>query len=112
MMRATIAPNGSFLSLTGALSILGSLAGCASSSIELEQNASLGFICDGGASFRVNFLDGQVRVATSRGIYDLDVRPFSIGRKHASGDTTLILDEERAVLTGADGGPFKRCHGI
>jgi hypothetical protein len=59
----------------------------------------------------VNFFDGQVRVTTSTSVYDLDVRPSSIGNKFSAGETTFILDEDRAVLTGADGGPFKRCHG-
>jgi hypothetical protein len=94
----------------GALLLHATLAGCAGTDPELQHDPNLHFLCEGGTSFRVAFLDGQVRVTTSTSTYDLDVRSSSIGTKYSSGETTFILDEDRAVLTGADGGPFKRCH--
>lgn len=112
MMRALIAPNSLFLPLTGALSMLGSLAACAGSATSRERYSSMDFICAGGTSFRVDLRDGEVRVTTRTGVYELDARPSSIGRKYSSADTTFILDEERAVLVGAGGGPFKRCHAV
>jgi hypothetical protein len=112
MMRAPIAPDSLFLSLTGALSMLASLAACAGSATGRGQDSSLGFICDGGTFFRVDVRDRQIRVTTRTGVYDLDARPSSIGRKYSSADTTFILDEERAVLVGAGGGPFKHCHAV
>jgi hypothetical protein len=96
--------------LAGALLLQGALTGCAGIEPELARDPSLSFVCEGGTSFHVNFFDGQVRVTTSTSAYDLDLRPSSIGTKYSSDDTTFILDEDRAVLTGADGGPFKRCH--
>ena len=98
--------------IVGALLLHGALAGCAATGPELERDGALSFVCESGTSFRVNFFDGQVRVTTSTDAYHLDVRPSSIGIKYSSGDTTFILDEDRAVLTGADGGPFKRCHEV
>jgi hypothetical protein len=98
---------GAFL---GALLLQAPLTGCAGTEPELRNDPTLHFLCEGGTSFRVSFLDGRVRVTTSTSAYDLDVRSSSIGTKYSSGETTFILDEDRAVLTGADGGPFKRCH--
>lgn len=96
--------------IAGALLLQSALSGCAGTETELDRDPFLSFVCDGGTSFRVNFFDGHVRVTTSKSAYDLYARPSSIGTKYASNDTTFILDEDRAVLTGADGGPFKRCH--
>jgi hypothetical protein len=94
----------------GALLLQVSLSGCAASGGELKRDAALSFVCEGGRSFRVDFLDRQVRVTTSANSYYLDRRPSSIGTKYASGDTVFLRDEDRAVLVGADGGPFKSCH--
>jgi hypothetical protein len=99
-----------FMAMIGPLLLHGSLAACADSALALEKGLSASFICEGGSLFRVRFFDGQVRITTRSGAYNLDRRPSSIGQKYSSGDTTFILDEERAVLTGAGGGPFKRCH--
>ena len=112
MMRAVIAPDSLFLSPSVALSVLASLAACAGSTTNREQHSSMNFICDGGKSFRVDARDRRIRVTTRTGVYDLDARPSSIGRKYSSANTTFILDEERAVLVGAGGGPFKRCHAV
>lgn len=98
--------------LAGALVIHATLAGCATSAPSLEQYPSAGFICEGGTFFSVQFSKDRVRVETGSGVYNLVRRPSSIGRKYASADATFILDEERAVLTGADGGPFRRCHAV
>lgn len=95
-----------------AMSIQGTLTGCAGSRLGLESDPSVSFVCEGGTSFRVAFFDGQVRVTTSAASYDLDFRPSSIGRKYSSDSTVFIQDEERAVLIGAAGGPFKRCHEV
>ena len=96
--------------LLGAVALQSALTGCAGTEQELVKDASLHFVCEGGRTFRVHFLDGQVRVTTSTSAYDLIVRPSSVGTKYSSGETTFIHDDDRAVLTGADGGPFNRCH--
>ncbi len=87
----------------------GFLTACAGKDPEVARDASVQFVCAGGTTFRVTFLDGQVRVTTSAKSYDLDFRPSSVGRKYSTNDTTFIEDEERAVLTGAEGGPFHHC---
>ena len=92
--------------------MLASLAACAGSATNRERYSSMDFICDGGTVFRVDVRNAAARVTTTTGVYDLDARPSSIGRKYSSADTTFILDEERAVLIGAGGGPFKRCHAV
>ena len=92
--------------------MLASLAACAGSATNRERYSSTDFLCEGGKTFRVDVRDRQVRVTTGAGVFDLDARPSSIGCKYSSAGTTLILDEERAVLVGAGGGPFKRCHAV
>jgi hypothetical protein len=82
---------------------------CAGADPDVHSDSSLTFRCENGATFRVVFLDGQVRVATHASVYHLIVRPSSIGQKYSLGRTFLILDDDRAVLHGADGGPFRRC---
>ncbi len=94
------------------MSIHGTLTACAMSGPDLGRDPSVSFVCEGGTSFRVVFFDRQVRVTTSAASYDLDFRPSSIGRKYSSDSTVFIQDEERAVLIGAAGGPFKRCHEV
>lgn len=95
--------------ISGAVLLQG-LTGCAATRPISQRIEILSFICEGGRSFRVLLFGRQVRVTTSTGVYDLHLRRSSIGTKYSSGETTFILDEDRAVLTGADGGPFKRCH--
>jgi hypothetical protein len=73
---------------------------------------SLSFRCDSERNFGVSFLGRQAWVATSLAEHKLLNRPSSIGRKYVEGDTVLILDENRAVLRGAEGGPYRNCHAI
>ncbi|MDP8913016.1 MAG: hypothetical protein M3N39_05520 [Pseudomonadota bacterium] len=101
-----------FKVMIGALLVHGGLGACAHTAPPLQQSSSARFICEGGILFRVDFVDRRVRVTTRSGVHELDRRPSSIGRKYLAGETTFIIDEDRAVLTGADGGPFKSCHEI
>lgn len=94
------------------LLVLGALTGCAKSGPEVSREHWVEFACEGGAAFRVAFTDGHVRLETSTHFYDLYARPSSIGTKYASDEATLILDEDRSVLTGVDDGPFNRCHEV
>ncbi len=97
--------------IAGLLLLQGSVSACAGDKRDVERDpSSISFVCRDGITFQVMFIDGQVRVTTSTSGYDLVLRPSSIGQKYSSGETTIILDEDRAVLTGADGGPFKLCH--
>jgi len=98
--------------IAGALALHIALVGCAGTAPEIRRDSAQHFLCDGGTTFRVDFSDGQVRVTTNAAAYALGVRPSSIGSRYSSGVTTFILDQDRAVLTGAEGGPFRHCHGV
>lgn len=111
-MRAAITSIRRCSPLLLALSTPWSLAACAGSATGRGQQSMLSFICDGGSSFHVDVHDRKIRVTTATGVYELEARPSSIGRKYSSAQTSVILDEERAVLVGAGGGPFKRCHAV
>jgi hypothetical protein len=102
-------PAGGSRSLSPASLLLCLTGACAGADPDLHSDPSLSFRCENGAAFRVAFLDGWVRVATRVREYHLIVRPSSVGRKYSLGRTFLILDDDRAVLHGAEGGPFRRC---
>lgn len=89
---------------TSALLPQSAFTACEGITPELERDPSLSFVCERSTSFCVNFFDGQIRVTTSTSADDLDLSRSSIGTKYSSGDTTFILDEDLAVLTGEDGG--------
>lgn len=76
----------------------------------VRQDAGLSFACENDVSFEVIYQESQARVRTQVASYDLVARQSSIGRKYSSESVTFIHDEDRAVLTGADGGPFRGCH--
>ena len=94
----------------GLLLIASLLAGCAGAAMPNAMSEAR-FACEGGASFKVEYLPRQVRVTTSAGTYVLASQPSSIGEKYASPseDVVFIQDEERGVLVGAQGGPFSYC---
>jgi len=69
----------------------------------------MAFLCDGGASFQVQYEAHGARVTTAEGSWLLPARRSSIGRKFMSDTIAFIQDEDRAVLTGLDGGPFRNC---
>lgn len=70
------------------------------------------FACLGGATFSAEPMGKGVRVTTAKSAYELQPRRSSIGQKYASESVTLIIDENRAVFTGADEGDFyfRDCH--
>jgi hypothetical protein len=92
----------------GIMIVAAALAGCASASLPAAMSEA-SFACQGGASFKVEYLPRQVRVTTTAGTYLLASRPSSIGQKYSSENIFFIQDEERAVLVGAAGGPFSQC---
>lgn len=67
------------------------------------------FVCKGGARFLVEYQRDRVRITTSQGIWLLDERPSSIGRRFGSETAAFIHDEDRGALNGLPGGPFRRC---
>jgi hypothetical protein len=87
------------------------LAGACSGRGRPEQAArTVTFACENGRQFAVQFLGNRIRVATSAGNYLLDHRPSSIGAAYVSDEAAFIQDEDRGVLEGADGGPYRQCH--
>ena len=85
------------------------LAGCAVAASARAQRHVLGFTCDAGISFSVVADAKRARVTTAVGSYVLKRRRSSIGRKYESATVAFIQDDDRAVLVGADGGPFRNC---
>lgn len=65
--------------------------------------------CDGGISFVVSFRPGRAKVVTRSGVYVMEARKASFGQRYASDDVAFAQDEDRAVLVGAVGGPFRNC---
>lgn len=111
MLAAKTAPERSLLGAVGGAMLLhGVLTGCSAEVPQLATDPAATFVCDNGITFRVDFYDGWVRVTTSTSSYDLAFQASSIGRTYSSDHITFIQDEERGVLIGAGGGPFKRCH--
>jgi len=85
------------------------LAGCAVAASARAQRHVLGFTCDAGISFSVAADAKRAWVTTAAGSYVLKRRRSSIGRKYESATVAFIQDDDRAVLVGADGGPFRNC---
>ena len=65
--------------------------------------------CDGGKSFSALFAAGRVRINTKGYSYDLEKRAASIGTRYGSQQVAFAQEEDRAVLIGADDGPYKGC---
>ena len=67
------------------------------------------FRCLDDVRFAVRYTERRAWVTTSAKTYQMSRRRFSIGRKYSNAQASFIQDEERGVLTGAAGGPFRRC---
>jgi len=67
------------------------------------------FVCDAGIGFVVWFGPGRARIVTRSGVYVIQARKASFGRRYASGDVAFAQDGDRIVLIGAAGGPFRNC---
>ena len=74
-----------------------------------EHTVERVYRCDNGVSFVVSFQPGRAKIVTRSGVYVLEARKASLGRRYASGNVAFAQDEERAVLVGAVGGPFRNC---
>lgn len=85
------------------------LAGCTVSGASRLSMPTYEFACLANKAFAVQVDGDRALVGTGTSPYTLMRRNSSIGRKYASGDVTLILDEDRGVLVGAEGGPFHGC---
>lgn len=67
------------------------------------------FVCDGEQSFVVEFANGHARLIAGKESYRLEKRRSSFGRRYASDAVAFMQDEDRAVLVGAEGGPYRNC---
>ena len=84
-------------------------AGCASGSEVAVQLPRIDFVCSNGARFSVAYEEHGARITTSEGSWILPEKPSSLGRKFLSESAAFIHDEDRGVLNGLPGGPFRRC---
>lgn len=95
-------------SLNGLL-VMMSLGGCGSVGTRDVATLSVSFLCEHGISFTVEFREGLALVHAGGNSYTLTSRPSSIGRRYGSDSVAFMQDEDRGVLVGATGGPFRRC---
>lgn len=65
--------------------------------------------CASGRSFVAGLRPGTAVVIASGRRYRLDARLSSLGVRYVSGEAAFALDEDRAVLIGATGGPYQDC---
>lgn len=65
--------------------------------------------CDNGVGFVVSFESSRARVVTRSGVYVMEGRKASFGRRYSSHEAAFAQDEDRGVLIGAVGGPFRNC---
>lgn len=94
-----------FLRLAAGLALCGPLAAQAQAGPATPTR----FACDRGVGFNVAYVRGGAWVTTSGGRWLLRQAPSSIGKRYASPEATLILDQDRAALVGLPGGPFLSC---
>src|SRR4051812_14857124 len=69
----------------------------------------LSYGCEDGVAFTITMGKRIAQVRTAGGSYELVRHRSSIGRKYASSTVAFIQDQDRAVLVGAEGGPFRNC---
>ena len=85
------------------------LLACAASEPAEEADEVRRYECAMGVGFQA-MIGGRVAVVrTKSSSYVLDRRPASVGERFATGDVAFAQDEERAVLIGADEGPYRDC---
>lgn len=77
---------------------------------EALKTSSVSFMCDYGASFTVEFGEEDALIHADGNTYRLRSRPSSIGRRYGSDRVAFMQDEDRGVLVGAEGGPFRNCN--
>lgn len=65
--------------------------------------------CAMGISFSVRFRGERATVFTRSHRYELTARPFSLGPRYGSDTVAFAQDDDRAVLIGAEDGPYRDC---
>lgn len=94
--------------LLGKAAILLLLTACVAP--ENDDGADLRhYACELGVSFSASFQGDEVVVLTKSGSHHLQRRSGSIGVRYGSDTVAFAQDEERAVLVGADDGPYRGC---
>lgn len=84
--------------------------GCGGVGQRALEISSVPFMCDYGASFTVEYRGGVALIHAGGNTYTLRSRPSSIGRRYGSESVAFMQDEDRGVLVGAEGGPFRNCN--
>ena len=67
------------------------------------------YVCAFGVEFSVRFRAERATVLAHGRRYELSSRPISVGVRYGSGKVAFAQDEDRAVLIGAAGGPYRDC---
>lgn len=75
-----------------------------------ENSTRLSYFCSGGRSFSVEAATLVAVVQTEHGLYPMEARPSSMGRKYQSDAGTLIIDEDFAALVLKKESMFKECY--
>jgi hypothetical protein len=69
----------------------------------------LTYECAFGIGFLVRFDGKRATVVTRNHRYELTRRPFSLGPRYGSDTVAFAQDDDRAVLIGAEDGPYRDC---
>jgi hypothetical protein len=76
------------------------------------QTVVLAYECAFGIGFSVRFNGKRATVVTRNHRYELTRRPFSLGPRYGSDEVAFAQDDNRAVLIGAEDGPYRECLAI
>lgn len=67
------------------------------------------YVCAFGIEFSVRFSGARAVVFADGQRYELEARPLSVGIRYGSKAVAFAQDDNRAVLIGAAGGPYRDC---
>jgi hypothetical protein len=67
------------------------------------------YACAFGVEFTVRFSGTRAIVLADGQRYELEERPLSVGVRYGSDTVAFAQDDDRAVLVGAAGGPYRDC---
>lgn len=74
-----------------------------------QAEVVLAYECAFGIGFSVRFNGKRATVVTRNHRYELARRPFSLGPRYGSDTVAFAQDGDRAVLIGAEDGPYRHC---
>lgn len=74
-----------------------------------QAEGVLAYECAFGIGFSVRFDGKRATVITRNHRYELTRRRFSLGPRYGSDTVAFAQDDDRAVLIGAEDGPYRDC---